>query len=90
MFYLVNEIRLSFPQKSIWIYSGYTFDEIFNDNKESNLKRQSIIKKCNVLVDGRYIDSKRDINLKWCGSSNQRIIDIKKTIENKKIELYFD
>lgn len=85
---LINKIRLSFPQKSIWIYSGYTFDEIFINNKESNLKRQSIIKKCDVLVDGRYIDSKKDINLKWCGSSNQRVIDIQETIRKGNIELY--
>lgn len=79
---LVNETRLLFPQKSIWLYSGYTFDEIFINN-EPNLKRQSIIKQCNVFVDGKYIESLRDINLSFRGSSNQRVIDVKKTINNK-------
>lgn len=82
-----NEIRLSMPQKSIWIYSGYTFNEVFNNNK-SNLKRQSIIKQCDVLVDGQYIDSQRDITLKWRGSLNQRVIDIQKTIKTRNIKLY--
>lgn len=75
------------PQKSIWIYSGYTFNEVFNNNK-SNLKRQSIIKQCDVLVDGQYIDSQRDITLKWRGSLNQRVIDIQKTIKTRNIKLY--
>lgn len=104
---LVNEIRLSFPQKSIWIYSGYTWEEIFddlkpdilvnnhyilsNDTKErvkSNKKRQQIISKCDVLIDGRYIDSQRDISLPWRGSSNQRTIDIKESLHKGEIVLW--
>ena len=92
---LVNRFRLSFPNKSIWIYSGFRWSEIFNDSvyltKDcAGWKRREIVKQCNVMVDGRYIDSKRDITLKWRGSSNQRVIDINKTLENKngKIIIY--
>lgn len=82
---LVNEIRLSFPDKTIWIYSGYTIEDIVNTPI-----RKEIIKQCDVLVDGRYIDSERDITLKWRGSKNQRVIDLKETFKQKQIVLYCD
>ena len=95
---LVNEIRISFPNKNIWIYSGYTFEEMQLLSKgldqesmrfnKYNKMRQDILKSCDVLVDGRYIDSERDITLKWRGSKNQRIIDLKKTYQEKRIVLY--
>lgn len=97
---LVNEIRLLYPNKSIWIYSGYTWDECnlllkgldeycitYNKN---NKKRQQIISQCDVMIDGKYIDSQRDIALKWRGSSNQRVIDVKKTLLQNRIILYCD
>lgn len=82
---LVNEIRLSFPDKTIWIYSGYTIEDIVNTPI-----RKEIIKQCDVLVDGRYIDSERNITLKWRGSKNQRVIDLKETFKQKQIVLYCD
>lgn len=93
----VNEIRLSFPNKSIWIYSGYIWNQImnpvitddFNPSRDELLhKRKEIVKKCDVIVDGRYIDSQRDITLKWRGSSNQRVIDVQRTLKENKIILY--
>lgn len=95
---LVNEIRISFPNKNIWIYSGYTFEEMQLLSKgldqesmrfnKYNKMRQDILKSCDVLVDGRYIDSERDITLKWRGSKNQRVIDLKKTYQEKRMVLY--
>ena len=75
---LVNKIRLSFPNKTIWIYSGYQWSEIFNDGVYltrdcTGWKRREIVKKCDVMIDGKYIDSQRDITLKWRGSLNQNI-----------------
>lgn len=94
---LVNEIRLSFPNKSIWLYTGYEFDYLFGDTRlwnmleeEQNRKRKRIISKCTVMVDGKYMDSKRDITLKWRGSSNQRVIDIQKTLQQDKVILWTD
>lgn len=94
-------IRLSSPQKSIWLYTGYQFETIFRCYRngeyvgfphydksypdKNTIKRQDIIRQCNVLVDGRYIDTKRDITLKWCGSSNQKVIDIQKTLEKGRV-----
>ena len=80
---LVNEIRLSFPQKTIWIYSGYTWNEVMNSEK-----RKQIVSQCTVMVDGRYIDSQRDITLKWRGSSNQKVIDIQQSLQKGEIVLW--
>ena len=94
---LVNEIRLSYPEKTIWLYTGYTVDQIFNDDEfdikggiVENQTRRAIILSCNVIVDGEYIDEQRDITLKWRGSSNQRVIDIKQSLSQNKIVLYCD
>ena len=80
---LVNKISLLFPEKNIWIYSGYSWNDI---SKEP--KRKEIVSKCDVLVDGEYIDELRDVTLAYRGSSNQRIIDVKKSIAEGKIVLY--
>ena len=91
--HLVNRFRLLFPNKSIWIYSGYRWSEIFNDGVYLTRNclgwnRREIIKQCTVMVDGRYIESQKDITLKWRGSSNQRVIDIQKSIKRNGIVLY--
>lgn len=96
---LVNRFRLLCPNKTIWIYSGYTWDSIFSPVVTDNLnqerdeiisKRQAIVSACNILVDGRYIDSQRNISAKWKGSDNQRVINIQKSLQQNKIVLYCD
>ncbi|MCI8635301.1 MAG: radical SAM protein, partial [Eubacterium sp.] len=95
--YLVNEIRLLSPKKTIWIYSGYQWEHIYTpqlryhsqtQEKLSIEKRKQIISQCDVLIDGRYIESQRDIALKWRGSKNQRVIDIKKSLQKGEIILW--
>ena len=95
---LVNEIRLSLPQKFIWLYTGYTWNDIWKPDctyinglkyfSYEQIKRQDILKQCTVMVDGRYIDSQQDITLPYRGSKNQRVINIKKSIEQNKIILH--
>ena len=91
---LVNEFRLSSPRKSIWIYTGFTWGEIEKGNMEDELKydewtkRVKIITECDVLVDGRYIDSQRNISLQYRGSSNQNIIDIQKSLCKGEVVLW--
>lgn len=86
---IINEIRISFPTKTIWVYSGYKWEDIFTEqlNRETKL-RQSILKQCDVLVDGEYIDELRDVTLKWIGSSNQRVIDINQTLKKNEVVLH--
>ena len=93
--YFANRFRLLFPNKSIWVYSGFRWSEIFNDGvyltKECpGWKRREIIKQCTVMVDGRYIDSQRNPSKKWAGSDNQRVIDIRKSLEQNQIVLHCD
>lgn len=69
---LIAEIRARFPDISIWLYTSYTFEEVLDD--PAKFKCASL---CDVVVDGRFVESKKDISLKFRGSSNQRIIDVK-------------
>lgn len=78
--------------KTVWIWSGFTWEEInLNSYKMSVIDaKYELVSKCDVLVDGRYKDDMRDLNLKWRGSANQRVIDIKETIVQNRIILYCD
>ena len=88
---LVNKIRILFPNKVIWVYTGGTWESIFNShNDETSKKRRDIVKQCDVLVDGEYIDELRDVTLKWRGSRNQRVIDVQKSLQTNSIVLYCD
>ena len=96
---LVNEFRLLFPNKSIWLYSGYTWNQVmypvitddFNPSRDELLhKRKEIVKQCTVMVDGRYIDSQRNPSKKWAGSDNQRVISTQESIKQGKVVLYCD
>ena len=96
---LVNKIHLLSPTKTIWIYSGYTWNQImypvvtddFNSEKDKIIQiRQKIVSQCDILVDGKYIDSQRDISLHWRGSSNQRVINILKSLQQNEVVLYCD
>lgn len=91
--HLVNRFRLLFPNKYIWLYSGFRWEEVFDIEhmkKEDNdfliwNKRAEIVSKCTVMIDGKYIDSQRNISLHWCGSSNQRIINISESLKQGKV-----
>lgn len=76
---LCYEIKQKFKDKTIWLYTGYTFEEI------SNLPLLHFI---DVLVDGKFEQELADINYPWAGSTNQRVIDIKKTLKEGKVVLY--
>ena len=71
------------PDRDIWIWSGFTWEEILKDEN-----RFSLIKECDILIDGKFVDSLKDLNLKWKGSSNQRVIDVKKSLEKNEIIEY--
>ena len=84
-------VKRHYPEKTIWIYTGYTWEEIFEsfgENSYRNDERQLILKYCDVLVDGEYKEELRDVSLHWVGSSNQRVIDVQKSIKLNKIILY--
>lgn len=93
---LIKEIRISFPEKTIWLYTGYKFEDFFftpiwkASEINNNNKRREIISNIDVLVDGEYIDEQKDLTLKWRGSKNQRVIDVKQSLAQNKVVLYCD
>ena len=68
---LAKAFKEKFPQKTIWVWTGFLFDK--------DLKDKEVMKYIDVLVDGRYVDELHNPTLKWKGSSNQRVIDVKKS-----------
>lgn len=89
---LIQIIKKNFPQKDIWLYTGLTlsiddFDTSSQNQILHNLKKH-VISMCDVIVDGPYIESQRDITLPFRGSKNQRIIDVQKTLQQNEIVLF--
>lgn len=75
---LARKVKSRYPQKTIWLYTGYRWEEI---------RDLEVIRDIDVVVDGRYIQEERDITLEWRGSANQRVIDVPKTRELGQIVL---
>ena len=73
------KVKAYYPKKTVWLYTGYLYEQL------SDL---SIMEYIDVLVDGRFIEEQKDITLVFRGSSNQRIIDVRKTREEGEIALY--
>ena len=97
VFNLIAKLKVKFPDKNIWLYTGYTWNQIFYPivTDDLNLERDQIIdyrrravELCDILVDGRYVDELRDLTLKFRGSSNQRVIDIKTSLKQDKVVLW--
>ena len=77
---LAKAFKEKYPKKNIWCWSGFLFDR--------DLKDLEVLKYIDVLVDGTFKIDLFDPTLKWKGSSNQRVIDVKKSLKNKKVVLY--
>ncbi len=77
----ITKVRAN-SEKDIWIYSGYTFEELLEKDGAMD-----VLKNIDVLVDGRFVEYLKDLKLKFRGSSNQRIIDMKRTLEEDEILL---
>lgn len=76
---LAGEIRERYPEKTIWLYTGYRWEEI---------RDLEVMAYVDVVVDGRYIQEERDVTLEWKGSSNQRVIDVPMTRKLGQIVLH--
>lgn len=86
---LVKEIKSKFPDKNIWCYTGYTWEELMKEVKEDeNLK--IILDNVDVLLEGRFVLSLALEKLHYVGSSNQRIIDVRSSLDTGVINLYID
>lgn len=88
---LLRQIKLIYPQKTVWAFSGYLFDRDILAGKLGPWEvTREYIGYLDVLVDGPFVLEKKDLTLRFRGSSNQRIIDVPATLEQKKIVLWDD
>lgn len=81
---LIKEIREKYPSKSIWLYTGY----YYNDLVWLYQNKYEVVKLCDVLVDGEFIQELADANYHWAGSVNQNIINVQESIKQQNIVLY--
>ena len=77
---LAKAFKQKFPNKTLWAWSGFLFDKWVKDKE--------VAKYLDVIVDGQYIDEKRNPTLKWKGSENQRVIDVQKSLKEGKVVLF--
>lgn len=82
---LCKEVRELYPSKTIWVYSGYTYEQII-----AHPKRLELLKLCDVLVDGKYEEELYSPLLKFRGSANQRVIKVQESLASEGIVLYCD
>lgn len=97
---LVKQIRISFPEKTIWLYTGYAWEQLVYSRMPSGAgkekeflnwnRRNEIISNIDICIDGEYVDNLKDLTLKWRGSKNQRVIDVKQSLAQNRVVLYCD
>ena len=88
---LVKRVKNELPNKNIWIYSGFTYEELIGEvsSRASLSITKEILKNIDILVDGRFEITQKDLMIKFRGSRNQRIIDVQKTLQNNEIILSY-
>ena len=87
---LLRKVKEKFPDKNIWCYTGYTFDKDITQNMFDNWSEtKEVMSYIEVLVDGKFEEDKKDLNLKFRGSSNQRIINVPESLKTHKVIPYY-
>lgn len=81
--WIVKQVKKFFPTKTIWIYTGYTWESIIHW-----MYGQKILSYIDVLVDGRYEENLKDVNYHWAGSTNQRVINVPQSLEEGRVVLH--
>lgn len=88
---LLSEIRRRFPGKDVWIFTGFTWEELHSpDCRAFTEFTEELINAADVIVDGRFVEEKKNIRLRFRGSENQRLIDVKRTRSDGRIALWND
>lgn len=85
---LLRRIKKELPQKTVWSFSGYTYEELTGDSRAVCEVTEEMLSMLDVLVDGEFVEAKRNISLRFRGSENQRLIDMNKTRKEGKIVLW--
>ena len=87
----VRKVKERYPKKDIWAFTGYVYEKDLTEGKRKHTKdTEELLSMIDVLVDGPFIEEQKDISLKFRGSSNQRILDLKKTRACGKIVEFTD
>lgn len=83
VFSIMKAVQKRFPKKTIWVYTGYTWEQIL-----ANKYLLAAVKYTDVLVDGRFEEELKDVNYHWAGSTNQRVIDVQKSLQKGEVVLH--
>lgn len=81
---LVKEVKAIYPNKTVWCYSGFTFEQLINDKLVKDPYLKELLENIDILVDGRFIEELKSPSLAFRGSSNQRILDCKQSMKDMK------
>ncbi len=85
---LLEKIKEAYPEKDIWCYTGYTLDEeLLKESRARTNETDKMLSKIDILVDGEFVEDEKDLNIRFRGSRNQRIIDVKETLKTGKLVL---
>ena len=86
---LLRQVKKCYPEKDIWCYSGYLFDsQILGQMCQESETTKEMLSYIDILVDGRFVEEKKNLKLRFRGSENQRIIDVKRSLETGRVVLW--
>ena len=85
---LLKQVHERYPEKTIWCYTGYLYEDLLPAGRVYGPYTDEILSYLDILVDGPFILSQKNIRLKFRGSENQRIIDVKRTIPSQEVVLW--
>ena len=85
---LLEKIKKSYPEKSVWCYTGYDFDADVRGRWKADPDMLRLLENIDVLVDGEFVQEQKSLSLRFRGSANQRIIDVKKSLESGAVVLW--
>lgn len=85
----IKRVGDTLPDKTVWVYSGFTIEEMLTEGSHPNCEvTRELLGLIDVLVDGRFVEEEKDITLKFRGSRNQRLIDVKRTLDAGEVVLW--
>lgn len=88
---LVRWFKNDFPNKNIWLWTGYTYEELMAQlagNRVRAKNVEEVLNNIDILIDGQFVEEQRDLTLAWRGSRNQRVIDVQKSLKKGEIVIY--
>ena len=87
----LQKLKQEFPEKTVWAYTGFVLEDLMTEGTHPHCEiTETILSLIDVLIDGRFVEAKKDLSLQFRGSSNQRIIDLKKTMTEGRVILWED